>query len=364
MNTPNTPEYSLEPFFESLPELLCIAGFDGYFKKISPALCRLLKYTEAELFAQPINSFVHPEDQVLTETHRRNLYAGKPLVNYENRYLTKDGETVWLCWNSIPQKEKNLVYAIAKNITSYKEHEGARNAMLAEMTRTNERLKQMNYATSHDLRTPVANLISIFSLLDHSKITDPQTQEFIDMLRGAAEELEQMLNRYLDQIEQGHAEDTQLEPLSIERTVEKVQKPLSYLIAGAHARITLDLQAFDSLVFKQSYLEGIFLNLITNSIKYAHPDRAPQITIETRLIDGEKQIRYTDNGIGFDSDSQKDRIFRLHEKFHNNKDGKGIGLYLIACHMRELGGLIEVSSEVNVGTTFTLHFARQGAVEG
>lgn len=359
MNMPNTPEYSLEPFFESLPELLCIAGFDGYFKKINPALCKLLKYTEAELYAHPINTFVHPEDQALTETHRRNLYAGKPLINYENRYLTKDGETVWLSWNSIPQQEEGLVYAIAKNITSNKEHEVARNAMLAEMTRANERLKQMNYATSHDLRSPVANLISLFSILDHSKITDPQTQEFIQMMTEAANELEQMLNRYLDQIEKSQAQDAQLEILSIHTTVEKVKKPLFYLIAGSHARITLDLKAFDTLTFKQSYLEGIFLNLITNSIKYAHPDRPPMISIETRLCDGNKQIRYTDNGIGFDSKSLKDRIFRLHEKFHNNKDGKGIGLYLIACHMRELGGHIEVSSQVNVGTTFTLHFARE-----
>ncbi len=359
MSMPNASEYSLEPFFESVPELLCIAGFDGYFKKINPALCRLLKYTEAELFARPINTFVHPDDRALTQAHRRNLYAGKSLRNYENRYLTKDGETVWLSWNSIPQKEQGLVYAIAKNITSHKEHEEARNAMLAEMTRTNERLKQMNYATSHDLRTPVANLISLFSMLDRSKISDPETLDFIQMMTDAAGELEHMLNCYLDQIEKGHTQDAQLEPLSIEETVEKVKRPLSYLIAASHAQIRLEMKAFDTLIFKPSYLEGIFLNLITNSIKYAHPNRAPTITIETLLADGEKQIRYTDNGIGFDSEFQKDRIFRLHEKFHDNKDGKGIGLYLIACHMRELGGRIEVSSQINVGTSFTLHFARQ-----
>ena len=347
----------LEPFFESSPDLMCVAGFDGYFKRINPALCHLLKYTEAELFARPINSFVHPEDQFLTQEHRRNIHGGKPLLNFENRYLTKDGEVVWLSWSSIPHEEQGLVYAIAKNVTYQKEHEGSRNVMLAELTRMNERLKQLNYATSHDLRSPVANLISLFSILDRSKITDPDTQDFLEMLTDAADELEQMLNRYLDQIEETDQQTSAKEPVPLYEVVSAVKKPLAYLIRDAKAQFELEFSVHDCLRFKRSYLEGIFLNLITNSIKYAHPDRHPVITIRAEFNEKPKRIIYTDNGIGFDSEANRDRLFNLHQKFHNHKDSKGIGLYLVACHMREMGGQIEVESQVNVGTTFTLTFA-------
>jgi len=358
MNASQNPkDYSLEPFFDSSPDLMCVAGFDGYFKRINPALCELLKYPEEELYAQPINSFVHPDDQELTHEHRKQIHGGRSLLNFENRYITKDGEIVWLSWSSIPYEKSGLVYAIAKNITYQKEHEGSRNAMLADLTKTNERLKQLNYATSHDLRSPVANLISLFGILDHSKITDPETQSFLSMLTDAADELEQMLNRYLEQIQQTDALSADMELVPLFEVIRAVQKPLSYLIRDARAVFDLEFSVYDRIPFKRSYLEGIFLNLITNSIKYAHPERYPEIRIETRVVDGRKQIIYSDNGIGFDSEANKDRVFGLHEKFHEHKDSKGIGLYLVACHMQEMGGRIEVDSKVGEGTTFTLTFA-------
>lgn len=106
--------YPLTPFFELSSDLLCIAGFDGYFKRMNPALCDLLEYSKEELLSHPINSFVHPDDRHLTKKHRDNIRKGKPLLNFENRYVTKRGKTVWLSWTSIPLNDKRLVYAIAK----------------------------------------------------------------------------------------------------------------------------------------------------------------------------------------------------------------------------------------------------------
>jgi len=113
-------DYNLEYFFELSPDWLCVAGFDGYFKKINPVVSKTLGYTEDELFSRPINSFVHPDDQHVTE-HRRDLIKrGQPLLNFDNRYMTKTGETVWLTWTSMPIKSDNVVFAIAKNITHRK----------------------------------------------------------------------------------------------------------------------------------------------------------------------------------------------------------------------------------------------------
>ena len=113
-------DYNLEHFFELSPDWLCIAGFDGYFKKINPAVSRTLGYTEEELFSRPINSFVHPDDQGMTEHHRDLIRRGQPLLNFDNRYLTKTGEIIWLTWTSMPVKNERVVFAIAKNISHRK----------------------------------------------------------------------------------------------------------------------------------------------------------------------------------------------------------------------------------------------------
>jgi len=114
---------NLEIFFESSPDLLCIAGFDGYFKKINAAVSKTLGYTMEELFARPINSFVYPEDQGVTSKKRENLKVGITLMNFDNRYVTKNGDLVWLTWTSVPIEGQELIFAIAKDITYKKKIE-------------------------------------------------------------------------------------------------------------------------------------------------------------------------------------------------------------------------------------------------
>jgi len=109
--------FDLDYFFEVAPDLFCIAGFDGYFKKINPAVCKTLGYSEKELFASPINDFIHPEDRLRTIEKHQALLEGRSLLNFENRYLTKDGTVVWLSWTSVPIKKDSLIFAIAKDIT-------------------------------------------------------------------------------------------------------------------------------------------------------------------------------------------------------------------------------------------------------
>jgi len=115
----NSPDaiFDLEYFFELSPDLLCVAGYDGYFKKINPAVSKTLGYSNEELFALPINSFVHPDDQGVTNNKRESIKRDIPLLNFENRYITKNQEVIWLSWTSMPIKRDKLVFAIAKNIT-------------------------------------------------------------------------------------------------------------------------------------------------------------------------------------------------------------------------------------------------------
>ncbi|MCC5933299.1 MAG: PAS domain-containing sensor histidine kinase [Candidatus Cyclonatronum sp.] len=348
--------YPLEPFFELSHDLLCIAGFDGYFKRVNPAVCSLLGYTEAELLSEPISFFQHPDDREATQLYRENILEGKPLTNFENRYITKQGDELWFAWTSIPVQEQQLVYAIAKNITHKKKHEAERNQLLAELSNHNSRLKQLNYTTSHDLRAPVSNLISIFSLIDLSEITNEETREFIGMLQTSAENLKETLDGFVDNLKNQNPAERKLADVRIEDVIATTKKAIQTLIKDSNTSFQTDLSAFESVRFNPKYLESIFLNLISNAIKYAHPKRDPVIIIKNEITGGKKTLTFSDNGIGFDSEKQKDKVFGLNQTFHKNKDSKGIGLYLVKTHMAEMGGQITVESRVNAGTTFKLVF--------
>jgi PAS domain S-box-containing protein len=349
-------DYSLAPFFDLSHDLLCIAGFDGFFKRVNPAICNVLGYTEEELLSTPIAHFQHPDDRDITRRTREGILHGKPLVNFENRYITKDGNIIWLTWTSIPVQEKALIYAIAKNITLKKQQETERNNLLSELSKNNSLLTQLNYSTSHDLRAPVSSLISIFSMMDTSDIANEETLDLILLLKQSAEKLKETLDSHVDNIKSQDSRFIDVMDIRILDVIDSIRDTLYTLIIDSKTTFEIDLEAFEAVRFNPKYLESIFLNLISNSIKYAHPLRYPVISIQTMMDQGRKKLIFSDNGIGFDVETQKDNVFGLYQTFHENKDSKGIGLYLVYNHMSNLGGKISVDSKVDHGTTFTLIF--------
>lgn len=356
-STPNSADpFDLGLFFELSPDFLCIAGFDGYFKKVNPAVTKTLGYTEEELFAKPINDFIYTADRELTDKQRESIKNGSTLLNFENRYVTKNGDLVWLAWTSVPLEKEKLVYAIAKNITHKKKLEEDRNNLLETLTTVNRDLKQLTYTTSHDLRSPVNNLLSIFSLLDTSKIQDSATLEFIDLLKTATDNLKKTLNNYVDILTNKEGSDVAIESINITSCLEEVTQSIRSLLGETNTTIHTNFTHFTTIHFNCSFLQSIFLNLITNSIKYAKPNIAPVIHISTNIEDGKPQIIFTDNGLGFDFEKVKHKIFGFQQKFQQHIDSKGIGLFLVYNHMQRLGGSITIDSKLNEGTKFTLTF--------
>ncbi len=112
-----------EKFFHLSLDLFCIAGIDGYFKKVNPSFERVLGYFENELLDTAFFNFVHPDDLEKTKQELVNLSRGIPTVSFENRYRCKDGSYKWLSWNSSPAVNRNLVFAVARDISDKKEYE-------------------------------------------------------------------------------------------------------------------------------------------------------------------------------------------------------------------------------------------------
>jgi diguanylate cyclase (GGDEF)-like protein/PAS domain S-box-containing protein len=101
-------------------DMICIAGFDGYFKRVNPAFERVLGYEEAELLGRPFIEFIHPDDRERTTEEAAAIGAGRISVQFRNRYLGKDGEVRWVEWTSSAVPEENLIYAVARDVTDRK----------------------------------------------------------------------------------------------------------------------------------------------------------------------------------------------------------------------------------------------------
>ncbi len=350
----------IAPFFDLSMDCLCIAGYDGYFKKINPAIVSLLGYSEEELRSRLISEFIYKEDRELTAEYRQTLKSNKPLVNFENRYVCKSGELVWLHWTSIPLEDEQLIYAIAKDITHKKKLENERVSHMSHLSKVNNELKQLNYTTSHDLRSPVNNLISMVDLIDLSKIDDEDTLEVLQFLRLSAEGLKTSLDSYVDALKRSDTQSVPLEEVHFDKIFQKTQNSISSLIEKVNVEFQLDFSGLESIQYNAGYMESIFLNLMTNSIKYARPDVPPVISITAAQLNDSKTLTYTDNGLGFDMDKVGHLIFNLNQKFHDNEDSKGVGLYLVNNQITSLGGSISVDSTVNQGSTFTINFQAVG----
>jgi len=348
-------DFDYRRFFELSPDLLCIAGLDGYFRRVNPAVSALLGYSEEELYSRPIDTFVHPDDQHVTRSSRESL-AQSTLRNFENRYVTKRGEVVWLAWTSQLIEDSALVFAIAKNVTHRKRLEAERLALVEELTKVNSDLKAFTLTTSHDLRSPLNNLLLVSELLDLEQVEDQEMVNLIEVLRRNAGALHATLNTYVDALSEPSDRPTPREPVRFSESLGDVVASISSMIDASGATLRSDFARLDHAVLNRTLLDSIFLNLITNAIKYARPGVPPVIAIHTDRVGDVRRLVVSDNGLGFDLPEVRDRLFGLNQTFHAHPDSKGVGLYLVHRHVTSLGGYISVDSTVGEGTTFTLSF--------
>lgn len=348
--------FDLDLFIHLSPDMICIAGYDGFFKKINPAVSNTLGYTCEELLSKPINEFVYADDKVITIESRESVKRSIPLINFENRYVTKAGEVIWLSWTSIGIEEQQLVFGIAKNITHKKRLEEDRNLLLTNLAKTNKELKQLAYTTTHDLRSPVNSLLAAFNMIEALKVDDNELVELLAVLKKSTENLRSTLNNYVDILIQKKSLNVEAGQVSLTESLTAVQRALRSLIIDTKTEIIADFERADTVNFNKGYLDSIFLNLISNSIKYAKPNTYPKISLYSEKVDGIVTLIIKDDGLGFDMEKVKHRIFGFNQTFHDHKDSKGIGLYLVYNHLASLGGHIDIDSRINEGTTFTIKF--------
>lgn len=279
------------------------------------------------------------------------------VINYK-----KNGEEFWVTFSINPIADKTGWYthwiAIERDVTQQKLNEQEREKIIYELSQNIKDLKQFSYVISHNLRAPIANLLGLTSLIDQYEISDKSLKQIIDGIKQSALIFDDTVKDLTKVLVIKDQTNIVKEKVSFDTVINNVISQLSNILDDNAISINCEFSDAPYIIFTNTYLESVFLNLFTNSIKYKSLKRNLKINISSKTYDDFVELRFTDNGTGIDLEKFKGKIFMLYQRFHEAPESKGLGLYLIKSQIETLGGTIDIASKVDVGTTFIIKFKK------
>jgi PAS domain S-box-containing protein len=355
-------------FFKLSLDLFCVATFQGFFVRLNPAWQSVLGFSEEELRASPFMDFVHPNDVEATRRELSRVTTGGHVIDFENRYRTKDGSYKWLQWFATPYFAQGLIYAGARDVTERKAAEEAlrRNAREIEVAR-----KRAEAATiakgeflanmSHEIRTPMNAIIGMTDLTLQTKLS-AQQREYLQTARESAEALMTIIDDILD-VSKIEARRLTLDrvPFVVRDTIEDSVK-LFGPRAGQKGlelscRIAPDVPGV--IIGDPGRLRQILLNLISNAIKFTNAGEVGVEVVVSDRTEAEVVLRCTvrDTGIGIAEDKRWEifgAFVQADASTTRRYGGTGLGLTISSQLVEMMGGRLWLDSEPGKGSRF--HF--------
>jgi PAS domain S-box-containing protein len=336
-------EQERDQLFDLSQEMLCIAGFDGYFKQLNPAWEKALGWPLDELMSRPFLDFVHPGDLDVTMREMQRLRLGGSTSDLENRFRTQDGAYRWLSWGAASLPERGMIYAVIRDVNERKKLEQMQNDFISMV--------------SHELRTPLTSIRGSLALIMGGVAGDlpEKARTLTEIAAKNSERLVLLVNDILDieKIESGTMvfRFARVEILSlVEQALESNRGYAQQwdvelrLVESTEARIWGDTDR----------LQQVLANLISNAAK--HSPRGETVEIGVRKDNGHVCVSVTDRGAGIPAEFQP----RLFEKFAQadasstrQKGGTGLGLSISKAIVERHSGRLRYESTPGTGTTFT-----------
>ncbi len=350
----------LERFFTVSQDMLCIAGKDGYFKRINPAFSRTLGYTTEELLSRPFAEFVHPEDLARTQVEADDISEGQTSDHFENRYRCKDGSWRWLWWKGQLSEVEGLIYATARDITEQKLAQGEIQALnqtlnerATQLDASNQELEAFCYSVSHDLRAPLRGISGFAQALEEhaGSSLDDTGRGYLARVRNASDRMGQLIDDLLKLSRLTRAE-MHLEDVDLSVQAEAVLTQISQ--RDLQRQVEWSVAPGITVHGDVALLRVLLENLLENAWKFT--SKNPQAKIEVGMIGEEKDAKICfvrDNGVGFDM-RYASKLFGAFQRLHAMSEfpGTGIGLATVQRVIRRHGGKVWAEAVVNGGSTF------------
>nr|WP_315174441.1 PAS domain S-box protein [uncultured Flavobacterium sp.] len=326
---------------------------------ISKKVEKILGYSVKEYLSCPTfwEDHIYSEDKKWVLEYSASLNKKGSNHDYEYRMLNKKGEIVWIrdiinfvFENDVPVSSRGIMI----DITKTKQAENDLSSSLDLVTEQNKRLLNFSYIVSHNLRSHSSNIESITSLIEFSE-SEEETLEMVQLLKKVTQSLNDTMHNLNEVVNIKANINIVSEPLNLRQYSEEAIAILTEQIAIKDVQMINNIASDVVVVYNPAYMQSIFLNLISNAIRYSHSDRKPEITIDFYTEKDKKVLQISDNGIGIDLNKNRDKIFGMYKTFSTNSDSKGIGLFITKNQIDAMGGSISVESEPYKGTTFKIY---------
>lgn len=347
-------------YFNLSREMICLLGFDGYFKNLNPAWKWTLGFSVEELLARPFIEFIHPDDRKATTTEAEKLMKGEELIYFENRYLCKDGSYRWIAWSALAEISQKIIYGTGRDITERKQSLEKIEQLNKDLQRqatgleaANKELEAFSYSVSHDLRAPLRHIDGFVKMLmkQSGEKLDDRSRRYLDIIADSAQRMGTLIDDLLVFSRMSRTE-LHFSNVSNEALVHEAVEGLQQEYNGR--QISWKIGALPEVNADGAMLHQVWVNLISNAVKYTRPRQPAEIEIGYNdMGDGEYIFFVHDNGVGFDM-QYAHKLFGVFQRLHRSDEfeGTGIGLANVSRIVHRHGGRAWAEGKLNAGATF------------
>lgn len=334
--------------------IVAITNIKGDITYVNDKFCAISGYSEAELLGQNhriINSGYHSKD--FFSDMWQTISNGRVWRN-DIKNKAKAGNYYWVATTITPfldDKGKPYMFVSVRfDITKQKSLEleleaqlNERNKMLKLLSAQNKQLEDFCYIISHNLRAPLTNMSMLSDLLRDTS-TEEEQKELVSKLNTVSDYLQETFDELVSAIQVRNNVDIQIEPIDLEETFNRTILILQAQIMQSEAKIQGDFSELRHIHYPKTYIDSIFLNLLSNTLKYRSPLRPLNVSFRSYIKQSWVYLEIEDNGLGLDLEKHGDKLFMLRKTFHRHPQAKGFGLFITRSQVEAMGGKIEAES--------------------
>ena len=333
----------------------------GNIHAANEAFERLSGYTNHDFVSGHVNwhDLTPPEFAAATVAARQQLLTQGQSTPYEKQSLRADGSRWWGLYAGKRLSEDEFVNFVL-DITGSKQAAEQLQDFNERLQRANVDLDNFIYTASHDLRAPITNIEGLISALRAAlplAKQPPVVERLLAMMQESVARFQRTIEHLGDITKLQKEQNQPATTVALLPVVEDVRSDLAPLIQQASAVVEVAVADCPFLLFSAKNLRSVVYNLLSNALKYRHPDRAPHVRVGGHQQPGYSVLTVQDNGLGLTT-HQQGELFLLFRRLHLHVEGSGIGLYMVKKIVENAGGWIAVQSEPEVGTTFSVYFPR------